>query len=613
MSDMVAAESAQQRQTEEPGASHPSHDHVDEPQAGAEWVDAHTSGDLASAGLTDAHVSGGQASAGHAGDSQWSAERVDAHVSGGQASAGQAGDPRWSAELTDAHASGDQVSDVRPDAVQWQAEHTDAGHAGGEHAGAAHTGAWQMGGEQASALPAGEQWAGGEWFGEQPAGERKSGEHLDRVEAGRGQWDAEQASADQVGEAEAGAEQGAGAPAAGVHVDAVAGAHASTGKISGRHAGAAANSGAADAEHAGATASNDVADAEYVVAAASDDVAEAQHAGAAASNDVAEAQRAGAGAGGDAAGGEQAGEAGSGAAPKRVYAPDFLTELFRNPLDPGYADAAARKARDGEPTGVRKAFSSGLLVVTLIALGFLLVVAYQQTVADEPARTTARAELVEQVQKRREETSHLQDRAEALSDEVAGLRERELSSTTVQRLRNLEAATGLAQVTGSGARITVADGPTPINPVTGERNTVARVKDSDLQLATNALWSLGAEAIAINGQRLTATSTIRQAGEAILVDFRPVTSPYEVVAIGPDDLAKDFREGYAGKFFEQLGAKYGMSFQSKEVDDVTLPAATELKLRVAQPSTPPPTPSGSLPPLPSSATPDVSSSSEGGR
>ncbi|WP_179855247.1 DUF881 domain-containing protein [Actinoplanes atraurantiacus] len=293
-----------------------------------------------------------------------------------------------------------------------------------------------------------------------------------------------------------------------------------------------------------------------------------------------------------------------GVAPKRVYAPDFLTELFRNPLDPGYADAAARKARDGEPTGTRKAVSSGVLAVTLVALGFLLVVAYQQTVADEPARTTARAELVEQVQKRRDETARLQERAEALGDEVAGLRERELSSTTVQRLRDLEAATGLAQVSGSGARITVADGPTPINPVTGERNTVARVKDSDLQLATNALWSLGAEAIAINGQRLTATSTIRQAGEAILVDFRPVTSPYEVVAIGPDDLAEDFRDGYAGKFFEQLAAKYGMSFQAKDVDDVTLPAATELKLRVAEPSLPPLTPSGS---------PDVSSSSEGGR
>ena len=296
--------------------------------------------------------------------------------------------------------------------------------------------------------------------------------------------------------------------------------------------------------------------------------------------------------------------------PKRVYAPDFLTELFRNPLDPGYADAAARKARDGEPTGTRKWLATGVSALTLVAVGFLFVVAYQQTVADEPARTTARAELLDQVQRRRDDTAVLQQRAERLGDEVAQLRERSLSEAAVQRLRDLEAATGLAAVRGSGARVTVGDGPTPVNPVTGERNTVARVKDTDLQLAANALWSLGAEAIAINGQRLTATSTIRQAGEAILVDFRPVTTPYEVVAIGPDDLVADFRDGYAGRFFTQLAGKYGMTFDAAAVKDVRLDAATELKLRVAKPATPPaPSHSG---PAAAPAGPS-SSSSEGGR
>ncbi|WP_250035071.1 DUF881 domain-containing protein [Paractinoplanes maris] len=299
--------------------------------------------------------------------------------------------------------------------------------------------------------------------------------------------------------------------------------------------------------------------------------------------------------------------------PKRVYPADFLTELFRNPLDAGYADAAARKLSDGEPTGARKAVASGSLAVALVVLGFLLVVAYQQTVAEEPARTTARAELIDQVEKRRDTTSTLQRRADGLADEVSQLRERELGGQAARKLRDTEAATGLAPVTGSGARITVGDGPTPINAVTGERNLVARVKDSDLQLAANALWSLGAEAIAVNGQRLTATSTIRQAGEAILVDLSPVTTPYEVVAIGPDDLAQDFRDGYAGRFFEQLSAKYGMSFDARAADDLRLEAATELKLRVAQPSTPPSAPativSGSAP------TPAGSprSSSEGGR
>ena len=293
---------------------------------------------------------------------------------------------------------------------------------------------------------------------------------------------------------------------------------------------------------------------------------------------------------------------------KRVFAPDFLTELFRNPLEPGYADAAARKAREGAVTGVRKWANSWVAAVTLVALGFLLVVAYQQTVADAPAQTEARAALIAQVQQRRADTETLQTRADQLGADVSALREKELGGAAVAQLRDLESATGLSPVHGNGAKVTLGDGPTPVNPLTGERNTVAQVKDTDLQLATNALWSLGAEAIAINGQRLTATSTIRQAGEAILVDFRPVSTPYQVVAIGPDDLANNFRDGYAGTFFKELVSKYGMSFDASGVRGVTLDAANELKLRLAQPSTPPPAPSGATNPS-GSASPGSTSKS----
>ncbi|GIE18196.1 DUF881 domain-containing protein [Winogradskya humida] len=304
-------------------------------------------------------------------------------------------------------------------------------------------------------------------------------------------------------------------------------------------------------------------------------------------------------------GGPAQAAAGGDEKPQRTFTPDFLTELFRNPLDPGYADAAARKARGDGPTGARKRMLSGISALTLVALGFLLVVAYRQTVADEPARTQARDELIGQVQSRRSGTSELQARADRLRGEVADLREQQLGGAAVARMQELEAETGLAAVRGSGARVTVGDGPTPIDPVTGVRSSDARVRDTDLQRATNALWAAGAEAIAINGQRLTATSTIRQAGEAILVDFRPVTTPYQIVAIGPDELAADFRKGAGGQFFKALNSRYGMSYDVAPVGDVTLEAATEPIFRQASPSTPPPAKSQS---------PKITTSpSEGGR
>ncbi|GAA0444967.1 membrane protein [Actinoplanes capillaceus] len=296
---------------------------------------------------------------------------------------------------------------------------------------------------------------------------------------------------------------------------------------------------------------------------------------------------------------------------KRTYGPDFLTALFQNPLDPGYQDAAARRATEGRRRGWRRSLAGGSSALTLVVIGFLLVVAYRQTVAEEPARTVARESLITQVQKRREETDRLREQADRLGDEVAALRDRALGGAALAELRDLEAVTGMSRVRGSGAKVTLVDGPTSVDAVTGERRTEGQVKDTDLQLAANALWEAGAEAIMINGQRLTATSRIRQAGEAILVDIRPVASPYEVVAIGPEDLADDFRAGYAGQFFETLSGRYGISFKAAEVKDVTLEAATEFQLRSATPSIVP-APSGSA----SSSgpgSPAPGSSTEGGR
>jgi uncharacterized protein YlxW (UPF0749 family) len=115
---------------------------------------------------------------------------------------------------------------------------------------------------------------------------------------------------------------------------------------------------------------------------------------------------------------------------------------------------------------------------------------------------------------------------------------------------------------------------------------------SDLQKVANALWAAGAEAVAVNGQRLTATSTIRQAGEAILVDYRPVTGPYEVTAIGPGSMRDRFEGSRAAALMRDVQRTTGLSFGVKDADDLTLPAAPEPRLRYAEPLVSP-SPSGS--------------------
>ncbi|MEV0808790.1 DUF881 domain-containing protein [Micromonospora sp. NPDC050200] len=286
----------------------------------------------------------------------------------------------------------------------------------------------------------------------------------------------------------------------------------------------------------------------------------------------------------------------SGGRNARGYAPDFLTELFRNPLDPGYADAAARRRRSPDRPRWRIAGGRAVSIVVISVVGFLFAVAYRETIAEEPSRDQARAGLIAQIKQRESETDQMTVRADRLREEVGRQRDAALSGSQAARLRNLEAGTGLGRVRGDGVVVRLADAqPKDSDAVSGDSDAgPPRVIYTDLQKVANDLWASGAEAVAINGQRLTATSTIRSAGAAILVDFRPVTSPYEVTAIGPGSMRDKFDESRAAYLMRRVAKDTGLSFQVRDAEDVTLPAAPEPRLRYAEPSvSPSPSPSGS--------------------
>ena len=140
--------------------------------------------------------------------------------------------------------------------------------------------------------------------------------------------------------------------------------------------------------------------------------------------------------------------------PYRWPSPEFLTDLFKDPLDPGYADAAARRREAGGGSRWRYG-ARGATLVTLMLVGLLFAVAYRQVVAEEPSRTQVRSDLEEQIRERSAAADDLQARAEELRDQVARLRDRELTDPQVRQLRELEAVTGLTKVRGDGVVVEV--------------------------------------------------------------------------------------------------------------------------------------------------------------
>lgn len=294
---------------------------------------------------------------------------------------------------------------------------------------------------------------------------------------------------------------------------------------------------------------------------------------------------------------------------------DPLLDLLRGLTEPGYADVTGSAGRRRAPSGrsgrppsrlsVRAAWAARLVV--LVLTGILLSIAYQQMVVAKPATTKARADLVTEVRQRQSAADGLQRRADKLRKEVADKRDRAVAGDAdVDALRSRAAEAGVRGVTGDGVAVRLADAPAPVDPVTGRQtgDNPGKVLDRDLQDVANALWRLGAEAIAINDRRLTATTTIRAAGGAILVDFRPLTSPYQVVAIGGDDLAGRFGKSATASRFRRYVETYRMGFEIRERDGLRLPAAPEARLHYARPQ--PSTSSRAEPTAPPSTTPGTS-------
>src|SRR6266511_1738678 len=146
-----------------------------------------------------------------------------------------------------------------------------------------------------------------------------------------------------------------------------------------------------------------------------------------------------------------------------AFSADLLTDMFVNSLDPGYADAA------GPETGLRRTLGRGGTAVALLVFGFLLSVAYQHVVAGAPEAARARARLVAEVGRERAQSDSLERRAAGLRDDVAAARDRALGGgAEADRLRDMEAGTGLAKVTGDGISVTLTDARSPVDPVTGE-------------------------------------------------------------------------------------------------------------------------------------------------
>ena len=271
----------------------------------------------------------------------------------------------------------------------------------------------------------------------------------------------------------------------------------------------------------------------------------------------------------------------------------LITEMMERPLDPGYAAAAERRQQAGLPAA--KGLRSPLLIIVSILIGSLLGVS---ALALRPPTTTAskiKQDLIGRIEDRRAHADAETRLIATLRNEINTAQAVALSQQSRTELANeltrLELVSGTVPVTGPGLVVTMDDAPVkaePVAPDVNPRTAVGpdqgKVIARDLQIVVNGLWDAGAEAISVNGHRLTSRSAIRSAGAAILVDYRPLSRPYVITAIGdPGSLGVEFADNSGGSYLQSLKNNYQVRSDIQTRTSVTIPGEPTLSVQNARP------------------------------
>lgn len=266
------------------------------------------------------------------------------------------------------------------------------------------------------------------------------------------------------------------------------------------------------------------------------------------------------------------------------YSPtSLLRALTANPYGVSALRPQEHPAAEASPPDNRYTRTITLLLALL--LGFAVAVAVLDLRQDAGAVDGPRALLEQEVIETRTETEQLEARRTELEGEIAAAQAVVLEqgdAGAAERLAAFERSGAGVALTGPGVVLEIDDSaPLPASPGVST-GTVNRVTDGDLQVAVNGLWAAGAEAVSVNGQRIGPTTAIRTAGSAILVDFRPLSPPYRITALGdPEQLRDSVEVSEAGEYLQAISSRFGIRPSWEEAEDLTVPARALGTLREA--------------------------------
>lgn len=234
----------------------------------------------------------------------------------------------------------------------------------------------------------------------------------------------------------------------------------------------------------------------------------------------------------------------------------------------------------------RLSLSHLVMTLTLLVMGFLVVAQVRvgrglSSQVQVPTRNVyALATLLRQERVARQslEAQVTELRKKLEEYQRAAAEGRTMTEAMSKELEMLRIALGLKAMRGPGLIVRLEDPktqPRGANPVV--------VTYQDIVAVVNELWAAGAEAIAVNDQRITATTGLSQVGGTVVVNLQRLNGPFEIEAIGnPETLEGALK--IRGGLIEGLRA-LGLTIAISRRDNITVaPYKGSINFEFAKPT-----------------------------
>ena len=215
--------------------------------------------------------------------------------------------------------------------------------------------------------------------------------------------------------------------------------------------------------------------------------------------------------------------------------------------------------------GIRARHLIGVLAVT-VASGLLFSV----SALNERRHPAATSDLSTLVRTRQEQVRQLETEVSSLDAAIEGFSPAR-SGTAAE---DAFTAGSTRPVSGPGVQITLSDAPTGQVPAGATPDDLV-IHQQDIEDTMNALWSGGAEAMTVQGVRVTDRTVIRCIGNVILVDGTSFSPPYVIQAIGdPAALHAAVASNPRMVNYQAYVAKYGLGWDMQTKDALSFAPAT---------------------------------------